>query len=133
MSLREEQEKVQRAMNSALSGLQEDPWLSQRVLANAKGEKKMKRKISLVLVLSIVMGLAVIGGAYALSSSLVADVRSVPFLPIISLSSLRMAASSESISAKDCDADADVRNPASVTPIWIVERKLLEFFVSFMT
>ncbi len=73
MSLREEREKVQRAMNSALSGLQEDPWLSQRVLANAKGEKKMKRKISLVLVLSIVMGLAVIGGAYALSSSLVAE------------------------------------------------------------
>ena len=73
MNLREEQEKVQKAMNSALSGLQEDPWLTQRVLANAKGEKPVKRKISLALVLSMTAILAVVGTAYALTSSLVAD------------------------------------------------------------
>ncbi len=46
-----------------------------------------------------------------------------------------MTASSDfvSISANDVAADADVRNPARVTPIWIVDRKLLEFAVSFIT
>ena len=73
MNLREEQEKVQKAMNSALSGLQEDPWLTQRVLANAKGEKPVKRKISLAFVLGMTAILAVVGTAYALTSSLVAD------------------------------------------------------------
>ena len=73
MSLREEQEKVQEAMNSALSGLQEDPWLTQRVLANAKGEEPVKRKISLALVLGIVGIIAVMGTTYALFSSKVAE------------------------------------------------------------
>ena len=52
MTLHEEQKKVQKAMESTLSGLQEDPWLTQRVLANAKGEEPVKRKISLALVMS---------------------------------------------------------------------------------
>ncbi len=73
MNLLEEQEKVQKAMNAALSGLREDPWLTQRVLANAKGEKPVKRKLSLALILSVVLALAVLGTAYALTSSLVAD------------------------------------------------------------
>ena len=73
MNLREEQEKVQKAMNSVLSGLREDPWLTQRVLANAKGEEPVKRKISLALVLSIAGILAVMGTAYALFSSQVAE------------------------------------------------------------
>ena len=73
MNLHEEQEKVQKAMNTTLSGLQEDPWLTQRVLANAKGEEPVKRKISLALVLSIVGILAVMGTAYALFSSQVAE------------------------------------------------------------
>ena len=73
MTLHEEQKKVQKAMESTLSGLQEDPWLTQRVLANAKGEEPVKRKISLALVLSIVGILAVMGTAYALFSSQVAE------------------------------------------------------------
>ena len=73
MNLHEEQKKVQKAMNAALSGLREDPWLTQRVLANAKGEKPVKRKLSLTLALSVVIALAVLGTAYALSSSLVAE------------------------------------------------------------
>ncbi len=73
MNLHEEQEKVQKAMNTTLSGLQEDPWLTQRVLANAKGEEPVKRKMSLALVLSIAGILAVMGTAYALFSSQVAE------------------------------------------------------------
>ena len=74
MTLHEEQKKVQKAMKSALSGLQENPWLTQRVLANAKGEEPVKKKISTALVLFIVLGLAIIGTACAiLSSSQVAD------------------------------------------------------------
>ncbi|MBQ9252693.1 MAG: DUF4179 domain-containing protein [Clostridia bacterium] len=72
MNLHEEQEKVQKAMNMALSGLQEDPWLTQRVLANAKGEEPVKKKLSLALVLCIASGLALLGTAYALFSSQVA-------------------------------------------------------------
>ncbi|MBP5169362.1 MAG: hypothetical protein ILP14_09215, partial [Oscillospiraceae bacterium] len=54
--------------------VQEDPWLTQRVLANAKGEEPVKKKLSTALVLCIVLGLAIIGTAYAiLSSSQVAE------------------------------------------------------------
>ena len=73
VTLHEEQERVQKAVNNSLSHVQEDPWLTQRVLANAKGEKPVKRKVSLALVLSIVLGLAVMGTAYALFSSQVAE------------------------------------------------------------
>ena len=52
MTLHEEQEKVQRAMNTALSGVREDPWLARRVLAQGKGEKPMKKKISVVVLLA---------------------------------------------------------------------------------
>lgn len=46
MTLRDEQEKIQKAMNEALSGLQGDPWLAQRVLKNVKGDTKMKKRLS---------------------------------------------------------------------------------------
>ena len=55
MTLREEQEKVQKAMNAALSGLREDPFLAGRVLANAKGEKPMKKKLSFSIVTAVVL------------------------------------------------------------------------------
>ena len=51
MTLHEEQERVQKAVSNSLAHVQEDPWLSQRVLANAKGEEPVKRKVSLALVL----------------------------------------------------------------------------------
>ena len=73
MNLHEEQERVQKAVSHSLSHVQEDPWLTQRVLANAKGEEPVKRKISLALVMSIVGILAVMGTAYALFSSQVAE------------------------------------------------------------
>jgi len=73
MTLHEEQKKVRKAMESALSGLQEDPWLTQRILANAKGEEPVKKKISLALVLSMTGIIAVMGTACALFSSQVAE------------------------------------------------------------
>ena len=73
MTLHEEQKRVQKAVNSSLTHLREDPWLAQRVLANAKGEEPVKRKISLALVLTVVLGIAAMGTAYALFSSQVAE------------------------------------------------------------
>ena len=64
-NLPEEQKKVQNAINHSLSGLQEDPWLAQRVLARAKGEEPMVKKISgafvvvcILLVLSMATAVA---------------------------------------------------------------------------
>ena len=72
MTLREEQERVQKAVNNSLAHVREDPWLTQRVLANAKGEEPVKRKMSLTLVLCILLGIAAVGTGYALASSQVA-------------------------------------------------------------
>ena len=55
MTLHEEQERVQKAVSNSLSHMQEDPWLTQRVLANAKGEEPVKKKLSTALVLCIVL------------------------------------------------------------------------------
>ena len=69
MNLNEEQKKVQNAMNHTLSGLQEDPWLTQRVLANAKGEEPMVKKVSgafvvLCVLLVLSMATAVAAGVF---------------------------------------------------------------------
>ena len=70
----DDKRKIQNILNHSLSGLQENPFLAQRVIAQAKGEKPVKRKISLALVLCIISGIAIIGTAYALlASSQVAD------------------------------------------------------------
>ena len=63
MTLHEEQEKVQTAMNAALSGLREDPWLTQRVLANAKGENVVVKKISVSMVIAVALVLLTVTGA----------------------------------------------------------------------
>ena len=74
MNLHEEQERVQKAVQHSLAHVQEDPWLTQRVLANAKGEKPVKKRVSAALVLCIVLGVAVAGSACAiLTSSQVAE------------------------------------------------------------
>lgn len=65
MTLHDEQNKVQKAMSATLSGLKEDPWLMQRVLANVKGEEPVVKKISsfmivltAILILSVTAALA---------------------------------------------------------------------------
>lgn len=70
----DDKRKMQNILNNSLSGLQENPFLAQRVITQAKGEKPVKRKISLAIVLCIVLGIAIIGTACALlASSQVAD------------------------------------------------------------
>lgn len=60
MNKRENRELIQDALDSALSGLQDDPWLAQRVIAEAKGEKSAKRKISYGLMLALLLVLAAV-------------------------------------------------------------------------
>lgn len=60
MNKRENRERIQDALNSALSSLQDDPWLAQRVIAEAKGEKSAKRKISYGLMLALLLVLAAV-------------------------------------------------------------------------
>ncbi len=69
MTIRDEQTKVQRAMNHSLSGLQEDPRLTQRVLANVKGERPVK-KASTAFVLAMVLIFALSAAAVAAGSGL---------------------------------------------------------------
>lgn len=62
MTLHEEQERVQNAVANSLSHVQASPWLAQRVLAHAKGEQPMKKRISMsVLLLAALMAIAAVG------------------------------------------------------------------------
>ena len=74
MYLHEEQQKVQRAMNTTLSGLQEDPWLTQRVLANTKGEELVKKKLSVSAILVIALIAVSITAALAVGLGLVSNI-----------------------------------------------------------
>ena len=70
----DDKRNMQRILNRSLSGLQENPFLARRVIDLAKGEKPVKRKLSLALILCIVLVLALLGTACALlASSQVAD------------------------------------------------------------
>ena len=69
----DEKRRIQEKLNHSLSGLKEDPFLAQRVIAQAKGEPEMKKKMTSSLVIVIVLCLVLIGGAYALFSSQVAE------------------------------------------------------------
>ena len=55
-----EMDRVQDALDTALAGLRDDPYLAQKVLAEAKGGPKVKKKISAALVLAIVLILATV-------------------------------------------------------------------------
>ena len=55
MNLHEEQKRVQKAVSNTLTHVQEDPWLTQRVLANTKGEEPVVKKISVSMILAIVL------------------------------------------------------------------------------
>ncbi len=50
MNLYKEQELVRKAMNATLSGLREDPYLKARILADAKQEKPVLKKLSVFAV-----------------------------------------------------------------------------------
>lgn len=52
MTLREEQERVQKAVARSLAHVREDPGLAQRVLATAKGEEPMVKKMSVFMIIA---------------------------------------------------------------------------------
>lgn len=60
---------VQHAVDTRLSGLTENPWMAQRVLAASKGEDKVKKKISVGL-LFLIIAILSIGLAVAASTNL---------------------------------------------------------------
>ena len=68
MTLHEEQERVQQAVQRSLAHVQADPWLTQRVLAHAKGEKNMVKRISASMILAI--ALAILSMTAALAASI---------------------------------------------------------------
>lgn len=51
-------EEAQEALNRSLSGLQEDPWLAQRVIASEKEEYKVKKLSGAALVLVVILGIS---------------------------------------------------------------------------
>lgn len=57
MDKRKNRNQIQNALNTTLSGLQDDPWLAQRVIAEAKGERKVKRKkkVSVGLIICLIL------------------------------------------------------------------------------
>jgi len=65
MTLHEEQKRVQQAIEHSLSHVQADPWLAQRVLAHAKGEKPVVKKISVSMMIAILLVILTLTGALA--------------------------------------------------------------------
>ena len=55
MNDRKDREIIQVALDTTLSGLQDDPWLARKVLDDAKGEVKVKKKISVGLALVLIL------------------------------------------------------------------------------
>ena len=70
----DEKRRIQDTLNRSLSGLKEDPYLARRVIQRAKGEKRpMKKKLSGAIILAVLLALTMMGTAYALITSRVAD------------------------------------------------------------
>ena len=67
MDKRKQRNEIQHALNSTLSGLRDDPWLAQRVIAEAKGEKSAKRKLPIALFVALAIMLI---GAVAVAATL---------------------------------------------------------------
>ena len=65
MTLHEEQQRVQKAVEHSFSHLQADPWLTQRVLANAKGEEPVAKKISVSMMVAMMLVILTLTGALA--------------------------------------------------------------------
>lgn len=58
MNDREIRDQIHHAMDTRLSGMTGNPYLAQRILAGAKGGKKVKKKLSVGLVVALVLMLA---------------------------------------------------------------------------
>ena len=64
---------LQSAIDHRLSGLEGNPFLARRIIAAAKGERPMKKKLSVSLILVVALTLTVLGLAYALVQSRITD------------------------------------------------------------
>ena len=62
-------EEVQKALNRSLSGLQADPWLAQRIIANEE-EKPVKKKISISFVFACILVVVTMSAALAVGNLL---------------------------------------------------------------
>jgi hypothetical protein len=62
-------EEVQKALNRSLSGLQADPWLAQRIIANEE-EKPVKKKISVSFVFACILVVVTMSAALAVGNLL---------------------------------------------------------------
>ena len=60
-------EEVQKALNRSLSGLQADPWLAQRIIANEE-EKPVKKKISVSFVFACILVVVTMSAALAVGN-----------------------------------------------------------------
>jgi len=80
MDKRRNRDLIQSALNTTLSGLRDDPWLARRVIAEAKGAKKVKKKISVGGVLAVVLIFAAVTAAAAILLSMrqIVDEKAVP-------------------------------------------------------
>ena len=72
MTEQEMRRRMHQAMDARLSGLQEDPWLAQRVMNQPKGEKKVKR-FTIQTVLAMMLLLAIMGTVYAATQNSAPD------------------------------------------------------------
>jgi hypothetical protein len=72
--------RIRHAVDTRLSGLQGDPWMAQRVLANAKGEVKVKKKLSVAFILIMVFILVAVGALAAVLLSMrdIVEEKAVP-------------------------------------------------------
>lgn len=67
MDEKELRQRLHHAADARLSGLKSDPWLAERVLANAKGGQKVKKKISAGVMIALLLALAAATALAALS------------------------------------------------------------------
>ena len=74
MTENREDERIKSALNRTMSGLEGNPYLARRVIAASKGEVKVKKKLSIVTVLTIaLMLISVTALALELSGWKIAD------------------------------------------------------------
>lgn len=74
MNEREEKQFFQDAVNHRLSGLRENPFLAQRIIATEKGEKPVvKKRFSVSLIFAILLMVLTLSVGYALVQSRIAD------------------------------------------------------------
>ena len=73
-------EQIRHAVNARLSGLEGNPGLARRVIQAAKGEEKVKKKLSVGLVLVIV--LLALAAVTALATALLWEQQVIPMKEI---------------------------------------------------